>query len=231
MTSMDSRLLADALQNPERVLGAVVHDIRGPLHNMRGWTTLLRAGTLQATQAEHALTVVERQIEALATLADEIERAVESPARVEPEGSGGGDQSIQTASPPLPRPPGDLGGLAVMIVHHDRGELAILTGTLTGAGAVVHAMTSAHVALTALPRLRPDILLCGLQMTEMDGWTLVRQLRNWPPSQCGTIPAIALATNVDENDAARSRREGFQDYVPSHVDGAELIAAVTRLAG
>ena len=57
--------------------------------------------------------------------------------------------------------------------------------------ASVTAVASAHGALEALNQSLPDIIVSDISMPEVDGYTLMRQIRALPP-QGGQIPAIAL---------------------------------------
>jgi CheY-like chemotaxis protein len=225
---------ADARRFPERLLDVLAHDIRGPLHNMRGWTTLLESGSLAPAQKAHAFAVIGRQVAVLAKLADDLEQLADRmSARGEAQELPELPASEEGREPPVPEEPappqGVLGGVLIMVVQHDADELMRLTGVLTRAGAFVEATMSATSALSCLRRLRPDVLLAALQLPEVDGWTLIRQVRNWPASQGGATPALALAAAIDPEEAGRSTREGFQEYLAGPFGQQELIAAVTRL--
>ncbi|MEW6493680.1 MAG: PAS domain S-box protein, partial [Cyanobacteriota bacterium] len=92
----------------------------------------------------------------------------------------------------------DLAGVHVLVVDDDADMRELAAFTLMQSGAQVTTAASAAQALTLLNQSVPDLLLCDIGMPEMDGYSLIRQIRKWSPEQGGMIPAIALTAYAGE---------------------------------
>ncbi len=89
---------------------------------------------------------------------------------------------------------------------------------------VVYADNGA-LALDALQKLpRPDIVLTDMQMPEMDGLELVRQVRKQYPS----VPVILMTAKGSEEVAAEALRAGATGYVPKRYLSYDLAPLVER---
>jgi two-component system LytT family response regulator len=76
-------------------------------------------------------------------------------------------------------------------------------------------------ALEQIERLRPDLVFLDLQMPEMGGFEVIRNLRP------GAIPAIVIVTAYDQH-AIEAFDAGAVDYLLKPVNEARLIRAVQR---
>ncbi|HEY9650550.1 MAG TPA: response regulator, partial [Coleofasciculaceae cyanobacterium] len=83
--------------------------------------------------------------------------------------------------------------------------------------------------LEKLVQLQPDILLSDIGMPNMDGYMLLRQIRQLPPNKGGQIPAIALTAYAGEIDYKQAMAAGFQKHIPKPVDPADLAIAIAKL--
>ncbi len=66
-------------------------------------------------------------------------------------------------------------------------------------------------------------------MPEMDGYTLIRQVRTWTVEQGGKIPAIALTAFARNYDQQQALKAGFQIHLPKPLDPEELVTAVVSI--
>jgi CheY-like chemotaxis protein len=66
-------------------------------------------------------------------------------------------------------------------------------------------------------------------MPEVDGYTLIRQIRTLPPEQGGQIPAIALTAYAGEINEEKALSAGFQKHISKPVDPTLLIEAISHL--
>nr|WP_322790699.1 response regulator [Brasilonema sennae] len=76
-----------------------------------------------------------------------------------------------------------------------------------------------------------QMLLSDIGMPEMDGYTLMRQVRTLPPEQGGQIPAIALTAYAGEIDYQQAISAGFQQHISKPVDPAILVEVTSNLVG
>ncbi|MDP9120071.1 MAG: response regulator, partial [Acidobacteriota bacterium] len=90
---------------------------------------------------------------------------------------------------PAPPGPAELSGLRVLLVDDEPDAREVLSELLEGSGVAVTAAASMEEALQQLDRWHPDVLLSDIAMPGGDGYALIRQVRERPPEQGGTVPA------------------------------------------
>ncbi|MBD1871855.1 PAS domain S-box protein [Nodosilinea sp. FACHB-131] len=127
-----------------------------------------------------------------------------------------------------------LAGIKVLVVDDEADARELLATLLRQSGAVVTVVTSAQEALATITQSsseqRPDILVSDIGMPEVDGYTLIRQVRALTPEQGGRMPAIALTAYARTEDRIKALAAGFQSHVPKPVEPAEFIAVVVNLS-
>jgi PAS domain S-box-containing protein len=126
---------------------------------------------------------------------------------------------------------GDLTGLRVLAVDDDPDSVRLLSDILESAGAIVTTVNSVAEAMEKLVSERPQVLVTDLAMPDNDGFDLIRQVRALRDPALRDIPAAALTAYARAGDRAKSLRSGFQIHLAKPVDPAELVAAVSGLAG
>lgn len=122
-----------------------------------------------------------------------------------------------------------LAGVRILFVDDQADVLEFFSFALEQYGAEVTAVSSAAEALEALVKLQPDILLSDIGMPIMDGYMLLRQVRQLPKDKGGEIPAIALTAYAGEIDYKQAMAAGFQRHIPKPVDPLDLAMAIAKL--
>ncbi|MGG6240583.1 PAS domain S-box protein [Nodosilinea sp. AN01ver1] len=134
---------------------------------------------------------------------------------------------------PQPEQPGwqtlDLTGVRVLAVDDEPDARELVVTVLTLYGAEVWSATSATEALVALEAFRPDVLVSDIGMPELDGHSLIQQIRALPPERGGQIPAIALTAYAREEDHQRALTSGFQIQVTKPLELERLVRGVMTL--
>lgn len=118
-------------------------------------------------------------------------------------------------------------GIKILVVDDEIDSLDILTLVLEQEGAEVQSMTSAKKALAAFNQATPDLIISDIGMPEIDGYTLITQIRALPQGK--NVPAIALTAYAGEVDKQRSIDVGFQKHLAKPIDLKQLITTVTLL--
>ena len=78
--------------------------------------------------------------------------------------------------------PKDLGKYRYLVVDDDDISRELIGGTLTGIGAThVFLADGAHAAVQMAKQHQPDFILLDIYMPDVDGWTLLIQLRQVLP--------------------------------------------------
>lgn len=123
----------------------------------------------------------------------------------------------------------ELTGMEVLVVDDDADTCEFVAFLLEQFGAKVVTAKSATEALNALADFQPDILLSDIGMPEVNGYTLVRQVRALPPEQGGTIPAIALTAYAGEIDYQKAMSAGFQQHLAKPIEPEVLVKTIASL--
>jgi PAS domain S-box-containing protein len=133
----------------------------------------------------------------------------------------------------LDEPP-ELEGLRVLVVDDDADARGQVETILTQCGGRVVTAASAHEGLKIMAQplaQRPEILISDIEMPEMNGYQLVRQLRTRAVTEGGAVPAIALSTQDQVENRLPALAAGFQMHVAKPVDKYELVTVVASLTG
>jgi CheY-like chemotaxis protein/anti-sigma regulatory factor (Ser/Thr protein kinase) len=122
----------------------------------------------------------------------------------------------------------DLVGIKVLAVDDDRDSLEVIRRILTSRNAQVQTSSSADQAMMAFKTCAPDVILSDIGMPDLDGYELIRRIRQQPGG--ANVPAAALTALARSEDRMRALRAGFQTHISKPVAAAELIAVVRSLA-
>jgi PAS domain S-box-containing protein len=136
------------------------------------------------------------------------------------------DAPARAADVPLPA----LGGVRVLVVDDETETRELVAMVLAGCGAEVTAAASADQALSALDRVKPDVVVTDLAMPLGDGFDLIRRIRSRPRERGGAVPAAALTAAAGRDTAERALAAGFEAHVAKPFEPADLARVVARLA-
>lgn len=117
--------------------------------------------------------------------------------------------------------------LRVLVVDDEIDSREILTLILEQEGATVTPVASAQQALSKLSDTTFDLIISDIGMPEVDGYTLMSQIRALPQGK--PIPAIALTAYAGEVDRQLSLDAGYQCHVAKPINIPELLEIITQL--
>lgn len=123
-----------------------------------------------------------------------------------------------------------LNGYEIWVVDDEPDSRELMAFVLVQAGAVVMQLASAADTLArfaAQTSPLPDLLISDIGMPVMDGYGLLRQIRN--ELSASQLPAIALTAYAGEANAKQALQAGFQFHLAKPVDPNRLIAAIIEL--
>jgi len=123
-----------------------------------------------------------------------------------------------------------LNGVRVLVVDDERDSRELVAAALTMRGAEVVSFGSAIEALEEIERQPFDVLVSDIGMPEMDGYWLIKKVRQLPAECGGGIPAAALTAYAGIEDRKRALVAGYQLHIPKPVEPAELTSVVAKLA-
>jgi PAS domain S-box-containing protein len=122
-----------------------------------------------------------------------------------------------------------LDQVKVLLVDDDRDTREYQAFLLQQNGATVTSVDCGVALLTALTEFVPDVIISDVGMAEMDGYTLMQQIRALPPDQGGMIPAIAVTAYATEIDQKKAQQAGFQSHITKPVEPNALIEKIISL--
>ena len=115
-----------------------------------------------------------------------------------------------------------LAGKRILVVDDDRDALDLICFVMNQRGAEVICVDSVKDALANLRRNDFDLLISDLGMPGMDGYDLIRQVREQEIGSRALIPAIALTGYVSTEDRERVIKAGFQTHLSKPVNIEKL---------
>lgn len=137
-------------------------------------------------------------------------------------------RAVSLLTPPAAIAP-NLQGVQILIVDDDIDSQEITAFTLEQAGAIVTAVPSGAAALKALSQSPPNLLISDIGMPDMDGYTLIREIRKLSLLQGKETIAIALTAYAGELDQQQALAAGFQRHLTKPIDPDALVAIIGEL--
>jgi len=133
-----------------------------------------------------------------------------------------GDNQGQTLAQPL-----QLEGVSILVVDDEEDSREVLAELLRQYGAETRTAASAEEALSEIAHSTPRVLLSDIGMPSVDGFELVRRVRELIPSE--EMVAMALTGLGSVNDRKRALAEGFQVCMVKPVEPERLVQTIKQL--
>jgi two-component system cell cycle response regulator len=112
----------------------------------------------------------------------------------------------------------------ILIVEDNPANLELMRYMLHAYGYHVLMASDGAQAIEVAEREIPDLILCDIQMPQMDGYEVVRRLRNNP--RLVTTPVVAVTALAMVGDRDKTIALGFDGYLAKPVDPTTLIRQV-----
>lgn len=130
--------------------------------------------------------------------------------------------------------PSDLRDIKILVVDDDDSSRDYIASVLEIYGASVVAVASANEAIAHLTQSQPDqeqpdILISDIGMPDIDGYSLIQQVRALPPEQGGQILAIALTAYASELDYQQAMMAGFQRHITKPAEPDAIVEVIALL--
>jgi len=125
----------------------------------------------------------------------------------------------------------DLRGVSVLLVDDNEDILELSRRVLEERGAGVVTVNSVEAALAQLGAARPQVLVSDISMPKLNGYDLIRTVRNDIRLDEHMLPAVAMSAFARPVDQQRALQAGYQAYLIKPLQPHLLIRAVARLAG
>ncbi len=115
----------------------------------------------------------------------------------------------------------------IMVVEDNRLNMLLASDFLKTNGFDVVEAENGELALQKAAEERPDIILLDIQMPGIDGFEVLRRLRENPVLK--DIPFIAMTALAMKGDEERCMGAGFNDYISKPLDLNEMLNKINRI--
>lgn len=111
--------------------------------------------------------------------------------------------------------------LTILIIEDERNICDFISATLTAQNYKTITATTGSAGLALITSQQPDLILLDLGLPDMDGITLIKQLREW-----SGIPVIVISARTQEKDKVHALDSGADDYITKPFGSKELLARI-----
>ncbi len=109
----------------------------------------------------------------------------------------------------------------ILFIEDERNILTFVTKLLYGHNYKVTTAITGTGGLQLINSICPDLILLDLGLPDMDGQTIIRQVREW--SDC---PIIVISARTNEHEKVKALDLGADDYITKPFGSAELLARI-----
>jgi len=115
----------------------------------------------------------------------------------------------------------------ILIVDDDTDTLRLVGMLLQRKGYQIIAANNGNAALEKVRIETPDLVLLDVMMPDMDGYEVLRRLRDMPTTK--TTPVIMFTAKAQVDDKVTGFEAGADDYLTKPTHPAELLARVKSI--
>jgi len=115
----------------------------------------------------------------------------------------------------------------ILIIEDSSANIMILKNYLEPKGYDVFSVEDGLEAIAKVHEVKPDLILCDVQMPGMDGFEITRQLKD--AAETRLIPIIIVTALSEMNDKIRGIECGAEEYLMKPYNKFELLARVSSL--
>jgi len=123
-----------------------------------------------------------------------------------------------------------LAGYRIVLVEDEPDTNELIRSVLSAAGAVTHSFLQASLALPCIQSCHPHAVISDIMMPGMDGYALVKKIKEISRDQGVRIPTIAVSASVGDSKRQQALNAGFQDFVEKPIDLSVLLATIKKAA-
>ncbi|MBW3535513.1 MAG: response regulator [Gemmatimonadetes bacterium] len=119
----------------------------------------------------------------------------------------------------------------ILVVEDNEENRDIFRTILEYGGYVVSVAEDGEQGLAAIKERRPDLVILDIGLPRMDGWELLRRLRE-SPNGLGDTQVMVVTADTSADGEARAARLGCVDFLTKPVEPRRLLARARKvLAG
>lgn len=116
----------------------------------------------------------------------------------------------------------------ILVIEDDNAVRKTITTMLVHEGFSVIEASDGNVGITLARQHLPDLIICDVQMPEMDGYEVIRSLQS--DDTTSLIPFIFLTALADRQSVRMGMELGAHDYLTKPFTSRELMGTVRASA-
>lgn len=117
----------------------------------------------------------------------------------------------------------------ILVAEDDPANRQLLREILGADGYQVIEAANGREALEKIAEMQPDLVLLDMQMPILDGFAVLRQLRQDP--RFANLRVVAVTACAMRGDREKALAAGFDAYITKPIDTRELGAQIVRFLG
>ena len=119
--------------------------------------------------------------------------------------------------------------LNVLVIEDDARWRTWIEAHLESAGHTVHTAADGVSGLDLAEKLKPDVILCDIEMPRLDGFGVLEELRK--QTRLASIPFIFLTSRNARVDQRKGMVLGADDYITKPFSREELLSGIAGVLG
>jgi two-component system cell cycle response regulator len=119
-------------------------------------------------------------------------------------------------------------GLRILVIEDNPTNLDLISYLLTAYGNEVLTATDGTAGIGVARRLRPDLIICDIQMPGVDGYEVARRLRSF--SGTADIPLVAVTALAMVDDRRKVMAAGFNGYIAKPIEPESFMQQLAQFA-
>jgi two-component system cell cycle response regulator len=112
----------------------------------------------------------------------------------------------------------------ILVVEDDPPSRELVTYLLEESGYTVLTANDGNAGLEKARTDHPDLIICDVQLPKLDGYGVVRQLKEDPV--LGNIPIVAVTALAMVGDRSRILSAGFDGYITKPIEPATFVKEI-----
>jgi CheY-like chemotaxis protein len=122
-----------------------------------------------------------------------------------------------------------LAGVRILLADDEADTLEALNYLLVLEGATVRTAESGRETLGLASEERPDVILCDLEMPDIEGYDVAARLRSEP--RTADVRLIALSGHGADADLERTKAAGFDAHLLKPVEPETMVTVIREVLG